>query len=102
MPKSKLELYEEVLSALVNHNLSVDNIMFLCNMDYATVRKLLDFMEKNRLIQNNHSYTNVLYSLTPRGEAVYKSLTKTKRLEKLKKSVKTIKEAKHARPSLTE
>jgi len=74
----------------------------LCNMDRAITTELLDFLEKNRLVENNHSYTNVLYSLTARGEAVYESLTKTKRLEKLKKSVKTIKEAKHALPSLAE
>ncbi len=92
MPKSKLELYEEILSALVDNNLSVDNLALLCEMDYATVKKLLDFMEKNRLIQNNHSYTNVLYSLTPKGEAVYKSLIKTKRVNKLKESINTIKE----------
>jgi predicted transcriptional regulator len=92
MRKSKLELYEEILSALVDQNLSVDNIAFLCDIDYATVAELLDFLEKNRLVENNHSYTKVLYSLTTRGEEVYKSLTKTKRLTKLKKSMKTIKE----------
>jgi predicted transcriptional regulator len=102
MQKSKLELYEEVLSALVDKNLSVDNLAFLCNMDCATATELLDFLEKNRLVENNHSYTKVLYSLTPRGEAVYKSLTKTKRVNKLKKSIKTIKETKHALPTLAE
>lgn len=98
MRKSKLELYEEVLSSLVDQNLSVDNIAFLCNIDCATIAELLDFLEKNRLVENNHGYTNVLYSLTTRGEEVYKSLTKTKRLSKLKKSIKTIKETEHALP----
>ena len=97
MRKSKLELYEEVLSALVDQNLSVENIAFLCNMDHATTTELLDFLEKNRLVENNHSYTKVLYSLTTRGEAVYRRLTLTKRLNKLKKSVK-IKETKHTLP----
>ncbi|MBN1244268.1 hypothetical protein JXA31_01590 [Candidatus Bathyarchaeota archaeon] len=102
MAKSKLELYEEVLSALVDKSLSVDNLAFLCDMDCATVTELLDFLEKNRLVENNHSYTKVLYSLTERGEAVYKSLTKTKRLNKLKKSIKPIKETKHALTTLAE
>jgi len=102
MSKSKLELYEEVLSALLDKNLSVDNLVFLCNIDLATATELLDFLEKNRLVENNHSYTKVLYSLTPRGEAVYKSLSKTKRLNKLKKSIKTVKETKHAVPTLAE
>jgi predicted transcriptional regulator len=97
MPKSKLELYEEILSALVDNELSVENIAFLCKMDYASVKKHLDFMEKNCLVQNNHSYINVLYSLTPRGEAVYKSLTKTQRVNKLKESIKTLKETEKTR-----
>jgi len=102
MWKSKLELYEEVLSALVDRNLSVDNLAFVCNMDCATATKLLDFLEKNRLVENNHGYTKVFYSLTTRGEAVYKRLTITKRLNKLKKSVKIIKETKHTLPTLAE
>ena len=102
MPKSKLELYEEVLSALVDKNLSVDNLALVCNMDCAAATKLLDFLEKNRLVENNHSYTNVLYSLTTRGEAVYRRLTTTKRLNKLKESVKIINETKHTLPILAE
>jgi len=98
MQKSKLELYEEVLSALVDQNLSIDNIAFLCNIDCTTTTELLNFLEKNRLVENNHGYTNVLYSLTTRGKEIYKSLTKTKRLNKLKKSMKTIRETDHALP----
>ena len=41
MHKSKLELYEEVLSVLVDRSLSVDNIAFLCNIDCATAVDLL-------------------------------------------------------------
>jgi len=102
MRKSKLELYEEVLSALVDKNLSVDNLAFLCNMDCVTATELLGSLEKNGLVENNHSYTKVLYSLTTRGEAVYNALTKTNRLNKLKKSMKTIKETKHALPTVAE
>ena len=98
MRKSKLELYEEVLSALVDQNLSVDNIAFLCNIDCATAAELLDFLEKNRLVESNHSYIKVLYFLTERGEAVYKTLTKAKRLNKLKESIKAIKEPKPPLP----
>ncbi len=95
MQKSKLELYEEILSALVDQNLSVDNVAFLCNINFATATELLDFLEKNRLVENNHSYIKILYSLTARGEAVLLSLTKTKRLNKLKESMKITKETKH-------
>ena len=100
MRKSKLELYEEVLSALVDKRLSVDNLALLCNLDRATTGKLLDFLEKNRLVENDHGYIEVLYSLTTRGEEVLSSLTKTKRLQKLKESMKAIKETEHTLPAL--
>ena len=98
MHKSKLELHEEILSALVDHSLSVDNLAFLCKIDCKTAAELLDFLEKNRLVESNHGYIKVLYSLTERGEAVYKTLNKTKRLNKLKESVKAIKETKPPLP----
>ena len=102
MPKSKLELYEEILSALIDNNLSVKNLALLCNIDLATTTELLNFLEKNRLVENNHSYVKVLYSLTPRGEAVYKSLTKTKRVNKIKESIVALKQTKHTFPACTE
>ena len=102
MSKSKLELYEEVLSVLVDKNLSVDNLAFLCNMDCATATKLLNFLEENQLVEKNHSDTKVLYSLTTRGEAVYKRLTITKRINKLKKSIKIINETEQTPPILAE
>ena len=92
MRKSKLELYEEVLSLLVDRSLSVENIAFLCEADCATVEDLLEFLEKNKLVENNHSYIKVLYSLTERGEAVYESLTKPKRLNKVQRSIQKIKQ----------
>jgi len=89
MRKSKLERYEEVLSTLVDKYQSVDSIAWECNMDCATATKLIDFLEKNGLVEKNNRYSKVLYSLTTRGEAVYKTLTITKRLNKLKASMKS-------------
>ena len=89
MRKSKLERYEEVLSTLVDKYQSVDSIAWECNMDCATATKLIDFLEKNGLVEKNKRYSKVLYSLTTRGEAVYKTLTITKRLNKLKASMKS-------------
>ena len=102
MHKSKLELYEEVLSVLVDRSLSVDNIAFLCNIDCATAVDLLVFLERSKLVENDHGYMKVLYSLTERGTAVYGSLTKTKRLNKMQKSLKNTNETKQEPLPLTE
>ena len=102
MRKSKLELYEEILSALVDRKLSVDNIAVQCNFDWATAKDLLDFLEKNQLVENNHDYAKVRYSLTTRGEEVCKTLSKTKRLNEMQKSLTNIRENKLALPALAE
>lgn len=101
--KSKLELYEDVLSALANkYYLSVDSLAFECNMDCMAANERLEFLMKNSLVKKNHINKKVLYSLTARGEAIYKTLAITKRLKKLKESVKTIGEALNALPAVAE
>ncbi len=86
MPKSKLERYEDILSALANKYLSVDTIAFQCNMDCLSVNKRLDFLIQNHLVRESHCNKKILYSLTTRGEAVHKMLPVSRRLNKLKKS----------------
>jgi predicted transcriptional regulator len=92
MRKSKLELYEEVLSALVDRYLSIEGLAIECNTDCATAAKRLDFLEKNRLVEEYFDTAKVFYSLTPRGKEVYKALTLTKRLGKLRESIEIINE----------
>jgi len=102
MRKSKLELYEEILSALADRQLSVDDIASQCKIDYATATDLVDFLEKNQLVENNHDYAKKRYSLTKRGEEVCNSLVKTKRINEMQKSLTNTKEEKLSFPSLVE
>jgi len=102
MRKSKLELYETILSALIDKYLSIDSLAFECNMDCVAVNERLDFLMKNRLVEKNHCNNKVLYSLTTRGEAIYKTLAITQRLNKLKASIKIINKALHALPAPAE
>jgi predicted transcriptional regulator len=102
MRKSKLENYEDILSALMDRYLSVDSLAFECDMDCVAVNKRLEFLIENQLVDKHIVSKKVLYALTTRGEAVYKTLSLTKRLNKLKKSIEIINEALHAIPSLAE
>ena len=102
MRKSKLERYEQILSALADKYLSVDSLAFECNMDCVAVNERLDFLMKNRLVEKNNCNQKVLYSLTTRGEAISKTLAITKRLNKLKSSIKIINAALRALPTLAE
>ena len=102
MRKSKLENYEEVLSALMDRYLSVDSLAFECNMDCVAVNKRLEFLMENQLVAKHNVNKKVLYALTTRGEAVYKTLTLTRRLNKLKESIEIINKALHTLPPITE
>lgn len=99
MRKSKLELYEDILSALANKYLSVDTIAFQCKMDCVAVNKRLNFLMQNNLVRESHCNQRVLYSLTTRGEAVHGTLPVTKRLNKLKKP-RVISENLHILPAI--
>ena len=101
MRKSKLELYEDVLSALVDKYLTVDILSYQCNMDCVAVKHRLDFLMKNGLVQQNQCSKKVLFSLTGRGLAIYKTLAITRRLEKLKTTIKMIDETLQALPAFS-
>ena len=101
MRKSKLELYENVLCALVDKYLTVDSLSYQSNMDCVAVKHRLDFLMKNGLVQENQCSKKVLFSLTGRGLAIYKTLAITRRLEKLKTTIKMIDETLQALPAFS-
>jgi predicted transcriptional regulator len=102
MQRSKLELYEEILYALVNKHMTVDTIAYACNMDCVALRKRLEFLLENGLVEEKNFGKRTCYTLTRRGVAIFKTLALTKRLEKLQTTMKKIDEALKAIPSLSE
>jgi len=93
MPKSRLENYEDLMEALVDRYLSVDSMAFACNMDCVAVNQRVGFLIKNGLVEEKRCHNKKLYALTKRGLAIQKTLAITKRLEKLKTTVRTVDEA---------
>ena len=102
MPKSKLELYEDLLNVLVDRYLTVDSLAYECNMNCVLVSKRLDFLITNGLVKENRCSKKVLYSLTTRGVAICKTFAITKRLEKMKTTIAIIDEALHTLPVLSD
>ena len=102
MLRSKLELYEDILRALVDKPSTVDKIAYECNMDCVAVSNRLEFLIKNGLLRETRCSTKTLFSLTTRGIAIYKTLAITKRLEKMKTTIKMMDEALQALPTLPE
>ena len=102
MRRSKLELYEDILNALVNKALTVDAIAYVCNMDCIAISQRLDFLLKNGLVEEKNFRIGARYVLTRRGLAIFKTLALTKRLEKLQTTMKKIDEVLQAIPTLSE
>jgi predicted transcriptional regulator len=102
MRRSKLELYEAILNALVNKALTVDSIAYACNMDCIALRQRLNFLIQSGLVEERIYKDKMRYALTPRGLAIFKTLALTKSLEKLQTNMKRIEEALQAIPSLSE
>jgi predicted transcriptional regulator len=102
MQRSKLELYEDVLTALADRHLAVDAIAYACNMDCVALRQRLDFLLKNGLVEERNYNEKTHYTLTHRGLAIYKTLALTKKLEILQIKIKHIEEALQTMPSLSE
>ena len=102
MRRSKLELYEDILKALVNKSLTIDSIAYACNMDCIGLRQRLDFLFKSGLVEERNYKKKTRYALTRRGLAIFKTLALTKSLEKLQTNIKRIDEVLQVIPALSE
>jgi predicted transcriptional regulator len=102
MRRSKLELYEDILTALADKHLTVDAIAYACSMECFALRQRLEFLLENGLVEERHYQKKTRYALTRRGLAIYKTLSLTRHLEKLQINMKKINEALQDLPSLSE
>jgi predicted transcriptional regulator len=83
MRRSRLELYEAILTALSEKALLIDDIAYECKTDCVLLKERLAFLLKHNLIEEKMNRKKRFYGLTHRGEAIFKTLTIAKRLEKL-------------------
>jgi len=102
MRRSKLELYEHILIALVDTPLTVDAIAYACNMDCIALSQRLDFLVKNGMVEEKNTEKRKRYALTRRGLAIFKTLTITRQLERLQTTIKKMNESLKVIPALSE
>jgi predicted transcriptional regulator len=103
MRRSKLELYEDIISALTKRALTIDGIAFECNMDCVILQQRLDFLVNNNIAEIEISRDNrAYYVLTRRGLAISKTVDITKRMKKMQTNAKTANEALQTIPALPE
>jgi predicted transcriptional regulator len=93
MRKSKLESYVDILEALVNTPLTLDHIAYQINMDCTILRQHLDFLIKNRLVEERTSEKRTPYAITEKGIAVLRALNFQKYLGRISNKIRVIDEA---------
>ena len=102
MHRSKLELYEDVLNALAEKPLTIDNMAYECKMDCVALRQRLDFLVRNGLVEETNYGKKTVYGLTRRGQVISRTLAVARRLDKLQTTIKMIDDVLRDLPTLQE
>ncbi len=101
MRKSKLELFEEILGALVREPLGIDDLAYKIDMDCTVLQRHLCFLIKNGLIEERIADRRRSYAMTERGVAVLKTLNFQKYLQKISNTIMAIDDAMETIPIIS-
>jgi len=102
MPPSKLEKYLSILEVLVRRPQKLDHIAYRAKMECSVVKRSLDFLVFNGLVEKRRlSGKQVVYAINERGLSVFKTLRTLRYLEKLRKTLPVVEEAREIASVLT-
>jgi len=99
MPPSKLDKYLNILEVLVQRPQKLDYIAYKTSMECTALKRCLNFLVSNTLVEERTvTDKRIVYAITERGVSVFKTLRALKYLEKLKKCLPTVEEAREIAP----
>ncbi len=93
MRKTKLESYADILEALVNNPLTVDQISYEINAECMILKQRLRFLIQNRVVEERETEERTLYAITEKGIAVLRTLNFAKYLGRIADNIGLIDEA---------
>lgn len=94
MTASKLEKYLNILEVLVDRPMRASEITRKTHVEPQAFKRLIGFLVSNGVVQERPaSKKQVVYALTERGLAVFKTLRALQYLEKLRASLPVVEEA---------
>jgi len=103
MPPSKLDRYLSILEVLVLRPQKLDRIAYRVKMECNSVKRHLNFLVSNGLVEKRKlNGKRVVYAINERGVSVFKTLRTLKYLEKLKKTLPIVEEARDIASMLNE
>ncbi len=102
MTRSRLEKYFSILEVLVPQPLKFENISYETDIECNTLKRYLGFLISHKLVEERHlNRKKVLYGVTERGLAVFKTLQAQKYFQKLKSILPVVEEANEVGPFLS-
>lgn len=94
MRASKLEKYLNILEVLVERPRQASEIARKAKTERKALKHLMDFLDSNGVVEERRIRgQRIVYALTERGLAVFKTLRALQYLEKLKESLPVVEEA---------
>ena len=90
MRRSKLRCYEDIISVIYNKEKTVDEIAFNLNMDCLALQTKLEFLLENNLVEKRNDNRVMLFGLTKRGFAIFKTISISRKLAKLQTNIQNI------------
>jgi predicted transcriptional regulator len=100
--RSKLETYEVILGALTKKPLKIDRLAYKVNVDCIALKRNLDYLIENGLVEEQFSPKGTSYATTDRGASVFKTLDFQKYFKKIQETLIAIDEAMKVTPQIPE
>jgi len=97
---SRLETYEMILRALVRKPLSIDSLAYRVGLDCVGLRKNLDFLIENGLVDEIRMEEGSYFIATQRGVSVSNALDSQKFFNKVQETLVAIDGAVRAIPGM--
>lgn len=101
MRRSRLETYEAILEALVKKPSKLDTLAYDANLDCVALKKNLDFLIENGLVEERFLAKGTSYAATERGISVFKALDFQKYFKKIQDNIMAIDEAMQVVPEIS-
>ena len=101
MSRSKLEKYLSILEVLVSNTQRFEDISFKTNIECGALKRLLNFLTSHKLIEERSFDEGVVYAITDRGIAVFKTLRAKEYFRKIRTILPVVDEAKEVSPVLS-
>ncbi len=101
MSRSKLEKYLSILEVLVSNTQRFEDISFKTKIECGSLKRLMNFLTSHKLIEERPFDEGVVYAITDRGIAVFKTLRAKEYFKRIRTILPVVDEAKEVSPLLS-